>query len=537
MRNVFLIGPMGSGKTAVGRQLAKALNLEFHDADAELERRTGVNIPFIFEKEGEAGFREREREIIDALTQLNSVVIATGGGAVLLPENRERLKSRGCVVYLKTSVEQQIERTRHSRNRPLLNTPDPEAKLRSLVQERTPLYESIADITASTDGQRVAVVCEQIVQQLQQRGDPGASDSMQTLTIDLGARSYPIFIGTNVLERTELFAGVIKSRDVFVVTNEVVGPLYLSKLLATLHGKRTASISLPDGEQHKTLATVSSIFDALVAARMNRDATIVALGGGVVGDMAGFAAACYQRGIDYVQVPTTLLAQVDSSVGGKTAVDHPGGKNLIGAFHQPIAVIADTATLGTLPERELRAGLAEVVKYGFIRDRDFLEWIEAHAQQLLQREPQALAHAIRRSCEIKAEIVAIDEREQGLRAILNFGHTFGHAIETATGYGEWLHGEAIAAGMVLAADLSARLGSISVDDSARVARLVKQLELPVESPKIGAHRALELMGMDKKVQGGKIRLVLLKQLGQAVVSGEYEPDALQATLAAGFGAQ
>jgi shikimate kinase / 3-dehydroquinate synthase len=322
MRNVFLIGPMGSGKTAVGRQLAKALHLEFHDADAEIEQRTGVNIPFIFEKEGESGFREREREAIDALTQRQSVVIATGGGAVLLPENRQRLKERGCVVYLKTSVEQQLERTRHSRNRPLLNNTDPESKLRSLAQERSALYESIADVTVSTDGQRVAAVSEQIVQQLQQRGELGSAET-QRLTIDLGERSYPILIGSGLLEQRDIFARSIKSNDVFIVTNEIVAPLYLPTLQTTLSGKRTASIALLDGEAHKTLPTVSKIFDALVAARMNRDATIVALGGGVVGDMAGFAAACYQRGIDYVQVPTTLLAQVDSSVGGKTAVDHP----------------------------------------------------------------------------------------------------------------------------------------------------------------------------------------------------------------------
>jgi 3-dehydroquinate synthase len=250
----------------------------------------------------------------------------------------------------------------------------------------------------------------------------------------------------------------------------------------------------------------------------------------VVGDMAGFAAACYQRGIDYVQLPTTLLAQVDSSVGGKTAVDHPGGKNLIGAFHQPRAVIADTSTLATLPERELRAGLAEVVKYGFIRDAVFLDWIEANTPQLLNRDAQALAYAIRRSCEIKAEIVGIDEREQGLRAILNFGHTFGHAIETATGYGEWLHGEAVAVGMVLASDMSRRMGAISCADYERVTRIVAKLELPIDAPRIGTQRALEYMGIDKKVLGGKIRLVLLKALGEAHLTGDYAPDMLQATL-------
>jgi 3-dehydroquinate synthase len=519
---------MGSGKTAVGRQLAKILNLTFHDSDAEIEQRTGVNIPYIFEREGEAGFREREVETIDALTKLNSVVIATGGGAVISAVNREHLATRGCVVYLKTSVDQQLERTKHSKQRPLLNTGDPEAKLRSLMEQRAPLYESIADITVSTDGQRVSAVCDTIVAQFNHR--LAMSSTVQRVSIDLGSRSYPIMIGANLLDDSRLLAASIPARDVFVVTNDKVGPLYLERLLGALPGKRTASIQLPDGEAHKTLTTVGTIFDALVTARMNRDAAIVALGGGVVGDMAGFAAACYQRGIDYVQIPTTLLAQVDSSVGGKTAVDHPGGKNLIGAFHQPRAVIADITTLNTLPDRELRAGLAEVVKYGFIRDRVFLDWIDEHASELLNRDPAALSYAIRRSCEIKAEVVGIDEREQGLRAILNFGHTFGHAIETATGYGEWLHGEAIATGMVLAADLSARLNWISNDDCQRVTNIVRRLELPTAAPKIGAERALELMGMDKKVLAGKIRLVLLKSLGEAVVTGDYDPDVLQATL-------
>jgi 3-dehydroquinate synthase len=533
MRNVFLVGPMGSGKTAVGRQLAKALNLEFHDADVEIERRTGVNIPFIFEKEGETGFRERERETLDALTQLNSVLIATGGGAILLPENRERLAKRGCVIYLKTSVPQQLERTRHSKQRPLLNTADPEAKLYSLMEQRAPLYESIANITVNTDGQRVPTLCDHILEHLQHwhaAQTEGSNESMHSLSIDLGERSYPIFIGEKLFDNAELLKQLIPAQDVFIVTNDLVGPLYLHRLVAALAGKRTAAIQLPDGEAHKSLATVSSIFDALVASRMNRDAAIVALGGGVVGDMAGFAAACYQRGIDYIQIPTTLLAQVDSSVGGKTAVDHPGGKNLIGAFHQPRAVVADTTTLSTLADRELRAGLAEVVKYGFIRDSSFLDWVEVNAAALLRRDAQALAYAIRRSCEIKAEIVGIDEREQGLRAILNFGHTFGHAIETATGYGEWLHGEGVAVGMVLAADMSQRLGWISVADYDRVVRIIASLQLPTNAPRIGADRVLALMGMDKKVLSGKIRLVLLKSLGSACVTGDYAAEVLRATL-------
>jgi 3-dehydroquinate synthase len=357
---------------------------------------------------------------------------------------------------------------------------------------------------------------------------------MERLRIELGERSYPILIGPGLLDDATLVGEAVTARDVLVVSNTTVAPLYLARLEHGLRGKRVAAAVLPDGEQYKTLETVARVFDALVERRMNRDACVVALGGGVVGDMAGFAAACYQRGVDYVQVPTTLLAQVDSSVGGKTGVNHPGGKNLIGAFHQPRSVISDTGTLRTLPPRELRAGLAEVIKYGLIADPGFLGWIESNLEALLALEAGALAHAIRRSCELKAEIVAEDEREHGRRALLNLGHTFGHAIETAAGYGEWLHGEAVGAGMLIAADLSCRLGWLEAADVERVRALLVRAGLPTQAPSIGAVRALELMGMDKKVLAGRIRLVLLRRLGEAVVEGDYPADVLQATLAAHF---
>ena len=359
---------------------------------------------------------------------------------------------------------------------------------------------------------------------------------MERLGIDLGERAYPILVGPGLLDDAALLGELVTARDVLIVTNTTVGPLYLGRLERALAGKRLGAVVLPDGEQYKTLDTLARVFDALVERRMNRDACVAALGGGVVGDLAGFAAACYQRGVDYVQVPTTLLAQVDSSVGGKTGVNHPGGKNLIGAFHQPRAVVADTTTLGTLPPRELRAGLAEVIKYGLVADAGFLDWIEAHLEALLGLEAGALAHAIRRCCEIKAAIVADDEREHGRRALLNLGHTFGHAIETATGYGEWLHGEAVGAGMLMAADLSCRLGWLRHEDVERVRALLARAGLPVAAPPIGAVRALELMGMDKKVLAGRLRLVLMRSLGEGVVEGDYPADALQATLAAHFGA-
>ena len=350
------------------------------------------------------------------------------------------------------------------------------------------------------------------------------------LPVELGERSYPILIGSGLLGDPLVYAREIAAADVLVVTNETVAPMYLDRVRAGLAGRRVHSLALPDGEAHKTLGTVSRIFDAMAAAQLHRDACVAALGGGVVGDLAGFAAACYQRGVDFLQLPTTLLAQVDASVGGKTGVNHPAGKNLIGAFHQPIAVIADTATLGTLPPREFRAGLAEVIKHALIADTAFLDWLDGHLDALLAQQPEALVHAVRRSCEIKAAIVAGDERERGRRAELNFGHTFGHAIETATGYGDWLHGEAVAVGMVMAAALSRRLGWLGASDVQRIRELLRRAGLPVEAPRLGSARARELMGMDKKVLEGRIRLVLLRRLGEATVTAEYGADALAETL-------
>jgi 3-dehydroquinate synthase len=354
--------------------------------------------------------------------------------------------------------------------------------------------------------------------------------------VGLRGREYPILIGAGLLSEASVLRGAIEAQDVLVVTSETVGPLYFERVRAGLAGKRVQALALPDGEVHKTLGTVARIFDAMVAARFNRDACIAALGGGVVGDMAGFAAACYQRGVDFVQLPTTLLAQVDASIGGKTGVNHPSGKNLIGAFHQPVAVIADTSTLATLPPREFRAGLAEVVKHALVADVAFLDWLDGHLDALLAQEPAAVAYAVQRSCEIKAQIVAADERERGRRAELNLGHTFGHAIETATGYGDWLHGEAVSVGMALAAALSQRHGWLTPADVGRVRDVLRRAGLPIAAPGIGAARALELMGMDKKVLGGRIRLVLLHGLGNAAVTADYDPDALAETLLEHFGA-
>jgi 3-dehydroquinate synthase len=356
-----------------------------------------------------------------------------------------------------------------------------------------------------------------------------------SLNVSLAERSYPILIGPGLLSDGARLAASLPSRDLLLVSNTTVAPLYADRVRAALPDRRVIDVRLPDGEQFKTLEYMQQVLDVAVANRLGRDGIVLALGGGVVGDLAGFAAACYQRGVAFAQLPTTLLAQVDSSVGGKTGVNHPGGKNLIGAFHQPCAVFADTTTLRTLPQRELRAGLAEVVKYGLIFDVTFLEWIEANVERLLKLDDEALAHAIHRSCELKAEVVRRDEREAGDRALLNLGHTFGHAIETATGYTQWLHGEAVAAGMVVAADMSARMGLLRAADVERVRGLLARIGLPVEPPRFGAQRALEYMSVDKKVKSGRIRLVLLERLGAARFTADYADEALRSTLAAHFG--
>lgn len=353
---------------------------------------------------------------------------------------------------------------------------------------------------------------------------------MQTLHVDLPDRNYPIYIGAQLLAEPELFRRHLLGRQVLVVTNTTVAPLYLAPVVAALAGLKVQTLILPDGEPYKTLETWATLFDALLAHRFDRQCTLLALGGGVIGDITGFAAACYQRGVGFIQVPTTLLAQVDSSVGGKTGVNHPLGKNMVGAFYQPQAVIADTDTLRTLPERELSAGLAEVIKYGAIRDVPFLGWLEAHMPQLRALETAPLTEAILRSCQNKAEVVTADERESGIRALLNFGHTFGHAIETGMGYGTWLHGEAVGTGMVMAAELSTRLGWLNHADRSRLTALIAAAGLPIAAPKLGTARFLELMAVDKKVQAGQLRLVLLQTLGQAILTQNYTPEALTATL-------
>ncbi len=356
---------------------------------------------------------------------------------------------------------------------------------------------------------------------------------MEVLNVDLDDRSYPIFIGSGVLDNPELLARYISGRQVMIVTNETVAPIYLDKVKSLLVGFDVDVTVLEDGEEFKNLESLNLIFDHLIGQRHNRATTLIALGGGVVGDMTGFAAASYQRGVNFIQVPTTLLSQVDSSVGGKTGINHPQGKNMIGAFYQPQAVLIDTSTLKTLPDNQFSAGLAEVIKYGLISDIAFLEWIELNLDSLMAMDDEVLEFAIKRSCEIKAHIVSQDETEQGVRAILNLGHTFGHAIEAFTHYKEWLHGEAVAAGTVMAADLSKRSGNLTEADVERIIRLFSKANLPVRPPQsMGCDDFVRYMSIDKKVLDGQLRLILLQKLGNACISSDFAPAHLEQTLSA-----
>ncbi|MFS2016748.1 bifunctional shikimate kinase/3-dehydroquinate synthase AroKB [Massilia sp. CT11-108] len=541
--NIFLVGLMGAGKTTIGRLLARRLDMTFIDSDHEIEARTGATIPWIFEIEGEASFRRREADVIRELTAQNGIVLATGGGAVLNPASRALLAERGTVIYLRASVSSILARTAHDKNRPLLQTADPRRKLEDLTAQREPLYREIADMVIDTGRPNVQSMVQTILDQLDAdnaaREQANAKTTMNeqaciSLNVELGDRSYPIAIGRGLLDDSSLLNRHIGgSGKVAIVTNTTVAPLYLDKVAGPLRaaGREVVPIILRDGEEFKNWESLNEVFDALLANKCDRKTTLVALGGGVIGDMTGFAAATYMRGVPFVQIPTTLLAQVDSSVGGKTGINHPLGKNMIGAFYQPRAVIADTATLDTLPDRELSAGLAEVIKHGAILDAPFFDWIEANIEKLVARDHAALAHAIARSCEIKADVVARDEREGGLRAVLNFGHTFGHAIEAGLGYGAWLHGEAVGCGMVMAADLSRRLNLI--DDAAleRVRALVKAAGLPVVAPDLGIERWIELMEVDKKNEGGAIKFILLKPLGSPSITNAPR-ELLDATLKA-----
>ena len=537
--NIFLVGMMGAGKTTVGKSLAQATGKTFIDSDHELQERTGVKIPIIFEIEGEAGFRKRETEVLRELVKMDNVVLATGGGAVLRRENRKLLKRHGTVIYLRASVNDLQRRTRYDKNRPLLQTEDIQAKLTELLAQRESIYLETAHLVIDSGKQGVRNLVNKITRKLAVLSYPQNTnkDIMQTITVNLtppsAQRSYPIYIGDGILDKIGLILPFLPQKKVAIISNTTIAPLYLDKVRSAFenHGVIAVPIILPDGEIYKNWETLNQIFDALLSNHCERNTTILALGGGVVGDLAGFAAATYLRGVPFIQIPTTLLAQVDSSVGGKTGINHPLGKNMIGAFYQPRLVLTDSTTLTTLPERELRAGIAEIIKYGLIRDPAFFDWLERNTTRLLMRDPVILNEAIRRSCENKAEIVAADEKESGVRALLNLGHTFGHAIENGLGYGVWLHGEAVATGIVMAAELSCRMKLISAADVHRIRQIFLQIELPVQAPNFAPEKYLQLMTLDKKVEAGKIRFILLNRIGEAVMRADITSGMLLETIA------
>lgn len=533
--NIILVGMMGSGKTTVGRLLARLLGKAFIDSDEEIQKRTGVSIQHIFDVEGEAGFRQREAGIVQELLQRNDIVLATGGGSILDLHSRQVMRENGTVVYLKSGIHDLWQRTRHDRNRPLLKISDPRAKLQELFEQRNPLYTETADIVIHTGKQSVQVLLSALLRKLNiPTPSPKSLNNMHTLKVGLAERSYPIHIGSGLYNRKDLLLPLLAHKRVAIVSNTTVAPLYIAQLSKMLeeNNVQVVSIILPDGEQYKNSETLNLIYDALLKHRCERNTPLIALGGGVIGDMTGYAAATYLRGVPFIQIPTTLLSQVDSSVGGKTGINHPLGKNMIGAFYQPQIVLIDIDTLATLPDQELRAGLAEVIKYGLVRDLPFLTWLETNMEKLLARDSASLQYAITRSCENKAEVVGHDERESGERALLNLGHTFGHAIENGMGYGAWLHGEAVAAGTVMAADLSQRMGWITEQDVVRVRHLFERAGLPVTGPHLGVDQYLQLMGLDKKVIDGQIRFVLLQGLGHAVISSAVPADFLRETLVA-----
>lgn len=519
--NVILVGSMGAGKTTVGRRLAEALGLAFVDTDALVERTAGASVADIFTRWGERRFRAIERRVIARAIAGSRQVIATGGGALMDPRNRARLLGGGLTIWLAARPDVMVARLLAAADRPLLTDRDRSETIAALLREREPFYRQALIHLETSD-----LAPEQAVTNLLRRLRPPAA----TVAVSSSQGDYAVEIGWDTLSAIgPRLAALGRAGRVGIVTNPRVGALYGKRVLSSVRaaGFRPFLITVPDGERYKTLRTLGRIYDELVRRRFERGDTLLALGGGVIGDLAGFAAATYLRGVAYVHVPTTVVAQVDSSIGGKTGVDHPAGKNLIGAFHQPILVYTDVSTLATLPRRELIAGLAEVVKYGVVADDAFFSYVEAHAESILGRVPDVLAEVVRRSVELKAGVVERDEKEAGLRRVLNYGHTIGHVVETCTGYGAWRHGEAVAVGMDFAARLAHRMGLCSAELVRRQRALLERLGLPWMPPAIAPAKVTRTMALDKKVTRGRVHFVLPEDLGRVRVE-PVEADAVAA---------
>ena len=523
-RSIVLVGMMGAGKTAVGKRLAHRLHLPFVDADAEIEEGARLTISEIFEKFGEPYFRDGERKVIARLLEGGQKVLATGGGAFMNAATRERIAAKGVSVWLKPEFDVLLKRVKKRSNRPLLQTEDPAATLRELLDARSPTY-ALAALTIEThEGPHESVV-EEIVEALRRRFAFGPE--VETVRVELGKRSYDIVIGDGLLERAGAeIARLAPGGRAAIVTDATVAALHLAKVQASLEaaGLRPTAIVAPAGEATKSYAEFARVSDALIGAHIERRDIVVALGGGVIGDLAGFCASALRRGVRLVQIPTTLLAQVDSSVGGKTAINSPLGKNLIGAFYQPSLVLADQGALDTLPEREFRAGYAEVAKYGLIDNRDFFEWLEANGREVFAGGP-ARRRAVAASCAAKARVVASDETEQGPRALLNLGHTFGHALEALAHYDsdKLVHGEGVAVGMAQAFRFSRDLGLCPGQDVARVEAHLQAVGLPTrvtDLPDLGvdAQAIVAAMRQDKKVERGRLTFILARGIGESFIA-------------------
>jgi 3-dehydroquinate synthase len=555
-RSVVLVGMMGAGKSTIGRRLSARLRLPFLDADVEIEAAAGMSIPDIFETHGEQHFRDGEARVIARLLDSGPGVLATGGGAFMREETRSRIHDKAVSVWLKADADIIMRRVKRRADRPLLQTADPAATVGRLIEEREPVYQRANLTVWSRDVPHEKIVDECIdalhawlcrgaaVSAAQATPDHGRNTMTASLkhsdpiTVDvaLGARAYDIVIGRDVLKSLgPRVAALRPGARTAIVTDRNVARHWLEKTEASLAdaGITTSRIIVGEGEGSKTYAGLEQVSEALIAAKIERNDLVIALGGGVVGDLAGFAAAILRRGVDFVQVPTSLLAQVDSSVGGKTGINSPHGKNLLGAFHQPVLVVADTSVLDTLSPRQFRAGYAEVAKYGVLGDAAFFAWLEANHGDIFAGGA-AREHAIATSCRAKAAIVARDERENGERALLNLGHTFGHALEAATGFSDRLfHGEGVSVGMVLAAEFSAQLGMIADVDAARIQRHLAGVGLPTHLQDIAgfaqeglpdADALMALMAQDKKVKRGRLTFILLEAIGQAVIAPDVEPS-------------
>jgi len=538
-RSIVLVGMMGAGKTSVGKRLAARLGLPFVDADAEIEAGARMTISEIFEKFGEPYFRDGERRVIARLLDEGPSVLSTGGGAFMNELTRARIGERGVSIWLKPDFEVLLRRVRKRSNRPLLQTADPEATMRRLLEERSPTY-ALADITIDSHDGPHEIVVEQILGDLithARKAETAPAEAIREVAVELGNRSYKILIGEGLIANAGALIADVKPRArAAIVTDEHVAAHWLAPLRESLvaAGLEPSVVICPPGETTKSYAEFARVSDALIGARIERRDVVVALGGGVIGDLAGYCAAALRRGVDYVQIPTTLLAQVDSSVGGKTAINSPLGKNLVGAFHQPILVLADSAALKTLPQRELIAGYAEVVKYGLIDDRVFFEWLERYGPEVLGGGP-ARAEAIRASCAAKARVVASDETEQGARALLNLGHTFGHALEALAHYDadKLVHGEGVAVGLACAFRFSRALGLCPGQDVGRVEQHLRVVGLPTriqDLSRLSADPAtiLDAMRQDKKVERGRLTFILARGIGESFVAKDVdEADVLR----------